>query len=103
MGNEDKIIVHIDADLKAIVPRFLELRVKDISAINESIEKKDFVTITRLGHSMKGAGGGYGFDYISEIGQAIEEAAKKSDAGDIKEWTIKLANYLQNVEVVYDA
>lgn len=98
----DKIIVHVDADLEAIIPRFFELRAADIIVINESIEKNDFETIMRLGHSMKGAGGGYGFDYVSEVGQAIEEAAKKAHAGDIKEWTLKLENYLKNVEVVYD-
>lgn len=98
----DKIIVHVDADLEPIIPRFFELRSEDISAINESIEKKDFETIMRIGHSMKGAGGGYGFDYVSEIGRAIEEAAKKAHAGDVKVWTIKLVNYLKNVEVVYD-
>ncbi|MDT8317996.1 MAG: Hpt domain-containing protein [bacterium] len=98
----DKITVHVDAELEAIIPRFFELRAKDIVVINESLGKKDFETIKRLGHSMKGAGGGYGFDYVSEIGQAIEEAAKKEDAGDIKEWILKLGNYLENIEVVYD-
>lgn len=98
----DKIIVHVDADLEAIIPRFFELRAEDISVINESIEKNDFETIMRLGHSMKGAGGGYGFHYVTEVGQSIEEAAKKADAGDIKAWTLKLENYLKNVEVVYD-
>ena len=98
----DKIIVHVDADLEAIIPRFFELRAKDIYLINEGIEKKDFETIMRMGHSMKGAGGGYGFDYISEIGRAIEEAAKKNDADGIKEWALKLEDYLKKVEVVYD-
>ena len=98
----DKIIVHVDADLEAIIPRFFELREEDILLINESIEKNDFETIRRLGHSMKGAGGGYGFDYISELGRAMEEAAKKEDKAEIKEWTLKLKDYLDNVEVVYD-
>lgn len=102
MGKEEKIIVHIDADIEAIIPRFFELRAEDIGVINECIEKNDFETIMRLGHSMKGAGGGYGFDYVSEVGQAIEEAAKKADTGDIKAWTLKLENYLKDVEVVYD-
>jgi len=102
MGKEGKIIVHVDGDLEAIIPRFFELRAVDISVIKESIEKSDFETIMRMGHSMKGAGGGYGFDYVSEIGQAIEEAAKKKDGVAIKEWALKLGNYLKNVEVVYD-
>ena len=51
---------------------------------------------------MKGAGGGYGFDYISEIGVAIEVAAKEKNTEDIRNWVNELSAYLEKVEVVYD-
>jgi HPt (histidine-containing phosphotransfer) domain-containing protein len=102
MGNEEKIIVHVDVDLEPIMPRFFELRYEDIDAINKNIEKADYETIMRLGHSMKGAGGGYGFDYISEIGAGIEKAAKENNAEDIRRWVYELSLYLEKVEVVYD-
>ena len=102
MGSEDKIFVHVDADLKPIIPRFFELRNEDIDAINQNLEKSDYETIMRIGHSMKGAGGGYGFDYISEIGMAIERAAKEKNREDIRRWLDELSIYLEKVEVVYD-
>ena len=102
MGKEEKIIVHVDADLEPIMPRFFELRCEDIEAINRNIEKGDYETIIRIGHSMKGAGGGYGFDYISEIGKAIEMAAKENNTEDIRRWVDELSIYLEKVEVVYD-
>jgi HPt (histidine-containing phosphotransfer) domain-containing protein len=102
MSKEEEIIVHIDADLEPIIPRFFELRHEDVEAINDNLEKADYETIMRIGHSMKGAGGGYGFDYISEIGMAIETAAKGKNKEDIKRWVDKLSIYLEKVEVVYD-
>jgi hypothetical protein len=45
----------------------------------QALEKQDFETIRILGHTMKGTGGGYGFDTISEMGRALEEAAKTQD------------------------
>jgi len=102
MGKDEKIIVHVDADLEPIMPRFFELRYDDIYTINENIEKSDNATIQRIGHSMKGAGGGYGFDYISEIGAVIEMVAKENNTEDIRRWVDKLSIYLEKVEVVYD-
>ena len=102
MGKDEKIIVHVDVDLKPIIPRFFELRHEDIDAINKNLEKNDYETIMRLGHSMKGAGGGYGFDYISEIGAAIERVAKEKNREDIRKWADELSVYLEKVEVVYD-
>ncbi len=102
MSKDEKIIVHVDADLKPIIPRFFELRHEDVDAINKNLEKSDYETIMRIGHSMKGAGGGYGFDYISEIGAAIERVAKEKNREDIRRWADELSVYLENVEVVYD-
>ena len=102
MGDEEKIIVHVDADLEPIMPRFFELRHEDVEAINGNLEKGDYETIQRIGHSMKGAGGGYGFDYISEVGVAIEVAAKENNTEDIRRWVDELSIYLEKVEIVYD-
>ena len=35
---------------------------------------------------MKGAGGGYGFDGVTEIGKNLEEAAKEADSRQNSEW-----------------
>jgi len=98
----EKIIVTIDPALEPIVPRFLELRRDDIKHINEALGSGDYETILRIGHSMKGSGAGYGFDYISDIGIKIENAGKEGDAGTIRKWTKELSAYIKKVEVVYD-
>jgi hypothetical protein len=52
---------------------------------------------------MKGAGGGYGFDTVTDMGSAIEEATKPGNHEEIAAWLNSLAHYLERVEVVYDA
>lgn len=96
-----KIVVTIDPDLEELIPSFLENRHKDIISIQDALKTEDYETIRIIGHSMKGSGGGYGFDYITEIGEAIELAAKDKNEDEIAKSNNKLAEYMERVEVVY--
>jgi len=102
MTEDKKIVVHADIDLEDLIPGFLENRRKDILEIESLLASGDYETIQRLGHSMKGAGGGYGFDKITDIGTHIEQAAKEKNAADISIQMENLSKYLDCVEVVYD-
>ena len=99
---EGKIIIQGDPDLEDLIPGFLENRRNDVEKLRTCLEADDFESMRILGHSMKGAGGGYGFDAITEFGASIEEAAKAGDAARIATTTDELAAYLERVEVVYD-
>lgn len=50
---------------------------------------------------MKGTGGSYGFDAISEIGEAIENAALEGNQQTIRTEVQRLSDYLERVVVVY--
>ena len=76
-------------------------RQEDIAAIKNALTAGDFESIRVLGHSMKGSGGGYGFDRITEIGRAIEESAQNKDPAAILAHIDELADYLSRVEIVY--
>ena len=102
-GSKDgKILVRADPDLADLIPGFLNNRRKDIATMQDALARGDFETVRSLGHSMKGAGGGYGFDAITEIGAALEQAAKRADAEASRKWAGELSRYLDRVEVVYD-
>lgn len=93
-------VVYIDSDLEDLVPGYLEHRQKDIELIKQFLSGRNFSEIQRIGHSMKGSGGGYGFDEISRIGKGIEEAAKLGDQNKIEQLINHLAQFLATVEVV---
>ena len=101
LKQEAKIIVHVDPDIADLIPGFLENRHKDIKTIGEALAQGDFETIRFLGHSMKGAGGSYGFDAITDVGRSLEQAAIAQDTGRIKKSLLELFAYLDSIEVVY--
>ncbi len=75
----DHLTVEICRDLEGIVPTFLGNREKDVRTLRDALIKHDFRTVQTIGHRMKGDGGGFGFDRITEIGAAMERAAKLED------------------------
>ena len=95
-----KIIVHVDEEIEDLIPGFLENRRKDVDALQEALTNGDHETIRTLGHAMKGTGGGYGFDTITDIGSSLENAAKQKNTEEIRKGINELADYLERVEVV---
>jgi HPt (histidine-containing phosphotransfer) domain-containing protein len=96
------IRIRVDAEIAALVPGFLENRRKDVTLVLQAVDQGDFETARVLGHSMKGSGGGYGFDAITDIGHGIEDAAKQQDAPSIRACVTALSVYLARVEVESD-
>ena len=101
-GDSGKILVRVDSDIQDIIPGFLGHRRDDIESILRALEHDDYETVRFLGHSMKGAGGGYGFDGITELGQSMELAAMGQNAQEVRKLVSELATYLESVEVVYE-
>lgn len=99
--NTTQNLVYVDSDFKDLVPGFLDNRRAEIDVIRSSSESGDFNEIIRLGHGMKGAGAGYGFQEITKIGSNLEEAAKNEDISEIESELIRLEEYLSAVRVVY--
>lgn len=100
-GNE-QWIVEVDPDIADLVPGFLENRRRDIEKATTLLANSDFAALAMLGHTMKGAGAGYGFDEITVIGGAMEIAAKQSNIDGVRETIGRLARYLDSVVVRYE-
>ncbi|MBF0102542.1 MAG: Hpt domain-containing protein [Desulfobacterales bacterium] len=98
---KDKIIVHVDSDLEDLIPDFLTKRQKEIDIIQQALRQSDFNTIYVLGHGMKGSGGAYGFDRLTEIGAVLEKSAKEQNIFSIIDCIEKLSDYFSRIEVKY--
>ena len=97
---EDAIPVQIDQDLEGIIPGFLENRRRDVQTLETALQENNLAAIRTIGHRMKGDGGGYGFDAISMMGDALEQAAARGDRDAIRRQTAELIDYLARVTVV---
>jgi len=102
LSGDTRFKAQIDPDIADLVPGFMENRQRDVLKATEALEKKDLAALAMLGHTMKGAGAGYGFDEISVIGGDMETAAKQGDCGTIQLTIDRLAYYLEHVEIQYE-
>ena len=102
LPNGKKIIIQVDSDLVDLIPGFLENRHRDITTIFDALGQNDYDAIAIAGHTMKGVGGGYGFDAITDIGGSIEQAARQKDPVKIKHCLNELSNYLRRIEIVFE-
>jgi len=96
-----KTVVRIDRDLEDLIPGYLRKRLADVRSIREAVGNNDLEAIRILGHTMKGSGGGYGFDRITEIGHQLEEAARTSNKDVIITQTAELERFLTTVHIEY--
>lgn len=99
---EDEELVHVDASFEPLVPKFMTNRKKEVVVMQEALTAKDFDTVRKVAHGMKGAGGSYGFDRITEIAASIEQAAKAGNASPIARDLPALSSYLDRIKVVYE-
>ena len=100
--SKDKIVVIVDVDLEDLIPGFLENRKKELTTLRAALGEANYQSIQSIGHSMKGVGGGYGFDGITELGRDLESAAKNQDRDGLAALVEKYADYLDRVEVKYE-
>jgi HPt (histidine-containing phosphotransfer) domain-containing protein len=97
-----KEIVHVDASFAPLVPKFMTNRKKEVTTMQAALAAQDFETVRRVAHGMKGAGGSYGFDRITEMAATIEQAAKSGVGETIGTGLNGLGSYLEQVEVIFD-
>lgn len=97
----DKILVQVDPELEPLIPGFLNNRNRDVQSLREALSSGAVDEVKSIGHNLKGVGGGYGFDRITELGAELEEAALRNDNTVIEGLIADLEDYLRRVDVIY--
>jgi len=82
------------------VPLYLHSCRQDVITMLTALDQVDFETVTFLGHNMRGSGGAYGFQTITDIAAALEQASKSADTDASRKWVGELSSYLDRVEVI---
>lgn len=95
-----RVTIEVEPDLIELIPDFLTRKRSDLQTMNSALERDDLNTVAVLGHKIKGEGGSFGFDTMSEIGAALEAAAKKGDRESAQQLVGDLSDYLEKVNVV---
>jgi hypothetical protein len=99
---DDVIRVVVDPDLIDLVPGYLIRRQEDVVTLSDAVRSGDLQTVRSIGHSLKGSGGGYGFDGITDIGALLERAGAAEDSAAASSALAMLADYLDRVVVAHE-
>lgn len=97
----EKLIIQVDRELEDLMPLFMDTRMRDMAGLAKGLASNDFVALRVIGHGMKGSGGAFGFQLVTDIGDIIEASALKNDAATIEQQFAVLRDYLARVEVQY--
>lgn len=97
----EQIIIKVDEDLAEIMPRYLEIRQKEMLELEQAVESEDFDQIRMLGHKLKGTGSAYGFDELSRLGTLIEDKACEKNMNDVPKFTSEVRHFLDNLEIEF--
>ncbi len=82
------------------VPAYLQNCRQNVIAMTAALDRADFEAVTLLGHNMRGSGGAYGFQAITDIGAALELAAENCNTDASRRWVNELSIYLDGLEAV---
>ena len=87
--------VVVDADISELVPGFCESRKKDLQSLAEYLEQDDFISIAKMGHTIKGVARPFGFPTLEELAVQLEKAAKINDKLACSEILNSMRTYLK--------
>jgi len=98
---QDRVIVEVDEGLSDLIPSFLTHKRADIAVIVAAIVRRDYAEISSIAHRIKGEGGSYGFDTMTELGRSLEVAASRRDESAATTLARQLLSYIDHVEIVF--
>ncbi len=65
--------------MKKIIKEFVEGLPDEIMQMRQFLEKDDLLSLRRAAHRLRGTGGGYGFDAITQLSGDVEDAINAAD------------------------
>jgi HPt (histidine-containing phosphotransfer) domain-containing protein len=91
----------VDRSIHDLVPAFLNNRKREVETLRHALVMGDFDLVRHVGHRMRGVGGSYGFEYITQLGRRLEHCGRERDADLLGELLAEYADYLATVRIEY--
>ncbi len=66
--------------------------------MQDALDRNDFEAVTILGHNLRGSGGGFGLQAITDLGAGLEQASGDTDLAGARRLLGELSSYLDRAE-----
>ena len=78
-------------------PAYLDSCRRDVVLMLAALDRTDFDSVIILGHNLRGSGGGFGLQAITDFGAGIELSAGEADDSGTRKWLNELSTYLDGI------
>ncbi len=96
-GREAEFEESVDTSVISLVPDYLSRRSEDLAALRAFLDGRGSIrTVAKIGHNLKGTAFSYGFPRMSELGEALEDAARAKRIDRIRELVDVLEGLVAN-------
>lgn len=99
VGESDIEVCLVERDVHHLAKRFLVRQERALQGFEVALRTRDFAKVKSMGHDLKGAGGAYGLDALSQLGALLEAAADAQDVRCIGQLLQRLEERLSRVEL----
>ena len=96
-----KRVIKVDEDLKELFPVYIRSKREELARIPALLKAGDLDAVRIIGHKMRGSGGGYGLDFLTELGGRMESSAEAGDKAALTTQTAELKNFLDSLEIEF--
>jgi PAS domain S-box-containing protein len=96
-GRIDAVVARMNNKFAERIPAYLQNCRQNAHLMLAALDVVDFETVTFLGHQMSGSGGMFGFQEITDIGAAVEQAARGADTDAARKCVNELVSCLDRV------
>ena len=99
-GGEPQGLSRAERRMIERTPAYLQNCRDNIAVMGAALDRHDFAAVSILGHNLRGSGGAFGFQAITDIGAGLEQAAESGDGAASRKWVSELSRCLERIETV---
>lgn len=86
-------------EIEHLIPFFIGSVKQEVEKAFQALKERDFKTLGYIGHGLKGSCGAYGFHELSELGAAVEKAAKAEDEKALAILLVRIEKKVKSIRV----
>lgn len=84
----------VDADILKLAPDFIRNRQQDIQTLKSAYSMRDYETIAKICHKLKGFSSPFGFSDLEVLAHNLESASKSQNLQDLESHFSNIQSYI---------